>query len=336
MIRTLGVLCILLSTMTTALGDATGCLEKEGVGALATAWRPGIAGLEYLDRATFSCPQATITAIRFDSQRFGFALFDTHEEKRRIDQKLNRGGVFLDAKRQILRFGSNIATFANLGREADAVVAVTPASWWLDTEPVEVDGYLKIRNIEKNEVFGTQTALICLGEDGGRSSATLFYFQRKGVFSNSNWPEDKRRKFNACEHVFQSGPRIVEVAEERERLLVDGENAKNDRINCLKNEHAQAGFCKVRNPAVAARQRIVLIADKKDRYYLVYFHEDLFFYDIQRILLSGSFYGDSTPVWAVNLAGGERAGMFVKFGTVRLEYGNLEADLPSVLAIRKR
>jgi hypothetical protein len=131
-------------------------------------------------------------------------------------------------------------------------------------------------------------------------------------------------------------------------LLSEVSLVGNDSIECLADEHKQAGICArpTSNPARAiGLQRVLLAADNRPeqpavsdrrRYYVIFFHNRLPFYQIQSILLSDKFYGDAKPEWAVNLAGGERAGISVRVNNNYVEYGNLEADLPSLMYVRRR
>ena len=306
-------------------------------GAFDSSWRRAVDGFEYIDRSIFSCPKATITAVRFDRRFFELGLLDAIEEQRFVNPKLNKGGVFLNARRQFVRFGANIATVSNVGRESGKLLAIVPASWWLDTDPIEADGYLKIRNKIKSDVFGSQNTLICLNEGvTPGDDVILLYYQRKGVFAISNWPKAKRERLDGgCTHVFQTEPRIVETPF-RQDVLSDPANSGNPRIMCLKDQPPKVGICRPANPSAPGLQRVVLLLDLKGRFYLIYFHDEIPFFDIQTILLSKNFYLDTSPDWAVNLAGGERAGIFVEVGNTRFEYGNLESDLPSLLVVRRR
>src|SRR5262249_16910943 len=146
------------------------------------------------------------------------------------------------------------------------------------------------------------------------NTIVVFSYYNKGRYAYSNWTDRRKERLGLCKNVFQTGPRVVEREQDRTELLADHVVASDSTIQCLANEDKRAGICAraAADPTKAAgQQRIILAADDRPdqglseqrRYYVIYFHGELPFYQIQSILLSEKFYGDARPEWAVNLAG---------------------------------
>lgn len=330
-------------------------------------WQTRPDGVDFVDKGVWRFPCAkldssisestvTITAFRFDRSKFEFVLVDPRTESEKIDKTLSKGGMFVTSTKQFYRFGSNIATIGRIGKDAAKYSLLAPAGWWLNVDPVEPDGFLKIDGEEISTTFAkNQSAVVCLhdetlGHGDHDNVIAVWYYYNKGRYSYSNWTTretagaSKKERLQKCKNVFQTTPRIVESRKDREELLNDKILSFSDGIQCLaKEDHTQAGIYDHINRQNAdlpsKRQRVVLAADSRigqqRRYYVVYFHTELSFYQIQAILLSDAFYGDAKPEWAVNLAGGERAGLLARGGKVPIEYGNVESDLPSILAVRR-
>jgi hypothetical protein len=140
---------------------------------------------------------------------------------------------------------------------------------------------------------------------------------------------------------------VIEREKDRPELFEEPALSNDSAIQCLKQEDKNAGICAriaVDPTKAAGQQRVILAADdrpsqgpsERRRYYLLYFHGELPFYQIQSILLSDKFYEGAQPEWAINLAGGDRAGISIRVGRSYLQYGNLESDLPSLLSVRPR
>lgn len=303
----------------------------------------------------FVVPEARLTAYRFERKNFEFVLLDPATEVKNIDRKkYDLGGAFLNRKKQFVRFGQNIGTIAEFSTTTGDFSLNVPAGWWQDTDSKLPDGYLKINGKVLNEIFAkNQSAVICLNDQSLSTSSTLgntiavWFYYNKGRYAYSNWSDRRKERLRECRNVFQTGPRVLEREQDRTELLAEPAFSSDSTIQCLANEAKHAGICgrAAADPTRAAgQQRIILAADdrpdqglsERRRYYIVYFHGELPFYQIQSILLSDKFYGDAGPEWAVNLGGGDRAGISIRVGNTYLQYGNLESDLPSLLSIRRR
>jgi hypothetical protein len=300
----------------------------------------------------FVVPEIHLTAYRFDRRRFEFVLLDPAVEFGKIDTKnIDVGGTFLNSKKQFVRLGQNIGTIAELSATAGKFALLAPAGWWQDVDSTQSEGYLKINGKVLNRVFAAnQSAILCLNDQMlpanlGHTIVVFFYYN-KGRYIYAKWDETKKERLAKCLNVFQTGPRIVEREKDREELLEEPA-LSDDTITCLAKEDKRAGICArhATDPTKAAgNQRVVVAADdrpglnasERRRYYVIYFHGEIPFYQIQSILLSQKFYGDGKPEWAVNLAGGNRSGLSVRIDQGYEQYGNMESDLPSLLLVRPK
>jgi hypothetical protein len=343
-------------------GPTFACAELKKSG---DRWRQAVAGVEFVDNEAWSFPcagkqrgfvtsEVRLTAYRFERRLFEFILVDPGEELKNIPPKFNIGGAFLDRRKQFIRFGQNIVTMGTFLPVKGDFSLYVAAGWWQDFDSTQSDGYLKINGNILNDIFArSQSAIICLDDRSlstssviGNTIAVLFYYN-KGRYAYSNWSDRRKERLRECRNVFQTGPRIVERQQDQAELLSEPAFLTDPSIQCLANEDKNAGICaraSTDTSAAAGKQRVVLAADdrpgeeisQRRRYYIIYFHSELPFYQIQSILLSEAFYEDARPEWAVNLAGGDRAGIFVRYGANYRQYGNLESDLPSLLSVRRR
>jgi hypothetical protein len=300
----------------------------------------------------FVVPEIRLTAFRFDRKKFEFLLLDPASELAKIDtKKIDVGGAFLNGKKQFVRLGQNIGTIAEFSATVGKFALIVPAGWWQDVDSTQPEGYLKINGKVLNRVFAAnQSAIVCLddktlpeSENLGHTIVVFFYYN-KGRYTYAKWDETRKERLTKCLNVFQTGPRIIEREKDRAELLEEPA-LSDDTITCLAKEDNRAGICArhASDPTKAAgNQRVVLAADdrpslsasERRRYYVIYFHGEIPFYQIQSILLSQKFYGDGKPEWAVNLAGGNRSGLSVRIDRGYEQYGNIESDLPSLMLIR--
>jgi hypothetical protein len=283
---------------------------------------------------------------------FAFGLIDPATEIQKIDKKLDAGGAFLNRNNQYVRFGQNIATMAELAALPQDLSLIAPAGWGQDADPKQPDGYLKIRGKVLNPIFSReQSAVVCLDDQSlpedpelgplGHPNTVFFYYNR-GKYSYVNWNGRRKERLRECKDAFQTGPRIIERAKDRNELLQEPALSEEPTIQCLIQEDKNAGIC-ANSSKTSGQQRVVLAADDRAspaladrrRYYVIYFHGPVPFYQIQSILLSEKFYHDAKPEWAVNLAGGNRSGLSVRVGKTYVQYGNLDSDLPSLLTVRR-
>ena len=354
--RILAGIIIFLFTSTAGFG----CAELVSTG---DRWKNVMEGVQFVDKESwrFPCvnktlgfvvPETRLTAYRFDRKKFEFVLLNPAAEVGKINtKKIDLGGTFLNSRKQFVRLGQNIGTIAEFSAVSGKFALLVPAGWWQDVDPKQPEGYLKIDGTVLSKVFSpAQSAILCLDDQTLPGSAELghtiivFFYYNIGRNAYAKWDEDKRQRFTKCGNVFQTGPRIVERERDREELLRDP-GLTDDTITCLGREDKRAGICAraSSDPTKAiGNQRVVLAADdrpslgasERRRYYVIYFHNELPFYQIQSILLSDAFYRDGRPEWAVNLAGGNRSGISVRIDKSYEQYGNIELDLPSLLLVK--
>lgn len=285
------------------------------------------------------------TALRFHLGYYRVQLIDVTEfankERERLAKTQNMDKEF----GALLRFG--LKAIFDASPFEQRTVAVAPAGFPSESGATFNAGLLKVSNTTRVGLDDDgPSAVLCMDNAPNRD---LYQYQVPAFFRTSTPKQRLNSLLEKCRDAVQVGPRILEDSKEVESGRVDFRSLRYSRSKprCDESENIEV-YLGI--PESAARHtpypRVIFAVDEPGRCadvwkreaarnaYIIFTHTPVTLWDIQDMLVSPDFYVDKNiaPHWAVNLVGGDYAGLVYEKKAV----GSINATQSSVLFVLRR